>query len=50
MILPPIRVSANGQYVLLGSGDIYNQNGLDVVGLAGRADRRCASGSPTARW
>ncbi len=27
-IQPPIRVSANGQFVLLGSGDIYNQSGL----------------------
>jgi len=27
-IVPPIRVSADGQYILLGSGDVYNQNGL----------------------
>ncbi|MBM0105192.1 hypothetical protein JM946_10540 [Steroidobacter sp. S1-65] len=34
-IQPPIRVSANGQYVLLGSGDIYNQNGLTWAGSIG---------------
>jgi hypothetical protein len=28
LIQPPIRVSPDGQYVLLGSGDIYNQSGL----------------------
>lgn len=31
-ILPPIRVSAGGQYVLLGSGDIYSQQNLDWSG------------------
>ena len=35
----PIRVSANGQYVLLGSGDIYAQAKLRLVGLGGRAGR-----------
>jgi hypothetical protein len=34
-IMPPIRVSSNGQYVLLGSGDIYNQNGLTWAGSLG---------------
>ena len=34
-IRPPIRVSANGQFVLLGSGDIYNQNGLTWGGSLG---------------
>ena len=27
-IMPPIRVSTDGQQILLGSGDIYNQSGL----------------------
>jgi hypothetical protein len=31
----PIRVSQNGQYVLLGSGDIYNQSGLTWSGSLG---------------
>ncbi|HUQ08752.1 MAG TPA: hypothetical protein VM146_00455 [Steroidobacteraceae bacterium] len=47
-ILPPIRVSAGGQYVLLGSGDIYSQQNLDWSGsVAGQiADARwCANGS-----
>ncbi|HMN46394.1 MAG TPA: hypothetical protein PKE27_17580 [Povalibacter sp.] len=34
-IQPPIRVSAGGQYVLLGSGDIYNQSGLSWAGSLG---------------
>ena len=34
-IQPPIRVSANGQLILLGSGDIYNQNGLTWSGSLG---------------
>ena len=36
-IEPPIRVSANGQYVLLGSGDIYNQSDLTWAGSLGQA-------------
>ena len=47
-IQPPIRVSANGQYVLLGSGDIYSQNGLTWTGSLGTqvADARwLANGS-----
>jgi hypothetical protein len=41
-IQAPIRVSANGQYVLLGSGDIYSGNGLSWSGsVAGQvADAR----------
>src|SRR6185369_5416453 len=35
IIQPPIRVSTNGQYVLLGSGDIYNQAGLTWAGSVG---------------
>ena len=31
----PIRVSVNGQYVLLGTGDLYDQNGLTWVGAVG---------------
>ena len=31
-ISPPIRVSASGQYVLLGTGDIYDQDGLNWSG------------------
>src|SRR5262249_549291 len=34
-IQPPIRVSANGLYVLLGSGDLYNQSGLTWAGSLG---------------
>jgi hypothetical protein len=34
-IVPPIRVSVDGQYVLLGSGDLYNQNGLTWAGSLG---------------
>lgn len=34
-IQPPIRVSVGGQYVLLGSGDIYRQNGLIWNGSLG---------------
>jgi hypothetical protein len=34
-IQPPIRVSTGGQYVLLGSGDIYNRNGLTWSGSVG---------------
>ena len=34
-IQPPIRVSVNGQYVLLGSGDIYNQSALTWAGSLG---------------
>jgi len=34
-IQPPIRVSSGGQYVLLGSGDIYNQFGLTWSGSIG---------------
>ena len=34
-IQPPIRVSPNGQYVLLGSGDIYAQTGLTWSGSLG---------------
>ena len=41
-IQPPIRVSANGQYVLLGSGDIYAQNGLTWSGSLGHAGHRRA--------
>jgi hypothetical protein len=36
-IQPPIRVSANGQYVLLGSGDIYDQAGLTRSSSLGKA-------------
>ncbi|MFL6600961.1 MAG: hypothetical protein ACJ8R9_06475, partial [Steroidobacteraceae bacterium] len=35
IIQPPIRVSANGEYVLLGSGDIYHQSGLTWSGSLG---------------
>ena len=35
-------MSASGQYVLLGSGDIYNQNGLTWSGSLGFAGGRCA--------
>jgi thrombospondin type 3 repeat protein len=35
-IQAPIRVSANGQYVLLGSGDIYNQAGLTLSTSLGK--------------
>lgn len=31
-IAPPIRVSANGQYILLGSGDLYRQSDLNWAG------------------
>jgi hypothetical protein len=34
-VAPPIRVSASGQYVLLGTGDIYDQNGLSWSGSVG---------------
>ena len=34
-IVPPIRVSVNGQYVLLGSGDFYDQDGLTWVSSLG---------------
>jgi hypothetical protein len=34
-IQAPIRVSANGGYVLLGSGDIYGQSGLNWSGSLG---------------
>jgi hypothetical protein len=34
-IQPPIRVSNDGAYVLLGSGDIYNQDGLTWSGSLG---------------
>jgi hypothetical protein len=34
-IQPPIRVSASGQYVLLGGGDIYNQSALTWSGSLG---------------
>jgi len=47
-ITPPIRVSQDGQYILLGSGDIYNQAGLTWAGSAGstHADARwMANGS-----
>ncbi|MGC3980189.1 MAG: hypothetical protein QM808_02925 [Steroidobacteraceae bacterium] len=47
-ILPPIRVSVNGQYVLLGSGDIYNQSGLtwsDSLGSQVTDARWFANGS-----
>jgi hypothetical protein len=36
-IQAPVRVSANGQYVLLGSGDLYVQNGLTWTGSLGSA-------------
>jgi hypothetical protein len=36
-IQPPIRVSTNGQYVLLGSGDIYKQADLTWSNSLGRA-------------
>ena len=40
-IEPPIRVSPNGQHVLLGSGDIYNQSDLTWAGSLGTvADAR----------
>ena len=44
----PIRVSANGQRILLGTGDLYTQNGLTHTGWLGTqvADAR---GSPTVR-
>lgn len=32
VIAPPIRVSQNGAYVLLGSGELYDATSLDVVG------------------
>ncbi|MGC3980188.1 MAG: hypothetical protein QM808_02920 [Steroidobacteraceae bacterium] len=35
-IVPPIRVSPTGQQVFLGSGDIYNQNGLTWSANLGR--------------
>ena len=41
-IEPPIRVSPDGQYVLLGTGDIYNQSGLTWAGSLGAHDHRCA--------
>jgi hypothetical protein len=47
-ILPPIRVSANGQYVLLGSGDLYRHTDLHWTGSVGSqfADARwLANGS-----
>jgi hypothetical protein len=34
-IMGPIRVTANGNYVLLGSGDIYDRDGLDWSGSLG---------------
>jgi len=34
-LVPPVRVSANGQYILLGSGDIYSQSGLTWAGSLG---------------
>ena len=34
-IEPPIRVSPNGQHVLLGSGDLYNQSDLTWAGSLG---------------
>jgi len=34
-IMPPIRVTADGQRVLLGSGDIYNADGLTWAGSLG---------------
>jgi hypothetical protein len=34
-IMAPLRVSANGDYVLLGSGDIYNRTGLTWSGSLG---------------
>ncbi len=34
-IQTPIRVSANGEYIVLGSGDLYNQNGLTWAGSLG---------------
>ncbi|MFL6600879.1 MAG: binary toxin-like calcium binding domain-containing protein, partial [Steroidobacteraceae bacterium] len=37
IIQPPIRVPPNGEYVLLGSGDIYNQANLTWLGSLGRA-------------
>jgi hypothetical protein len=36
-IEPPIRVSVDGQYVLLGSGDLYRQSDLNWVGALGQA-------------
>jgi hypothetical protein len=36
-IIPPIRVSTNGQYVLLGSGDVYAQSTLSWTGSLGSA-------------
>jgi hypothetical protein len=36
-IQPPIRVSPDGQYVLLGSGDIYSQSGLTWWNSLGKA-------------
>ena len=33
----PIRVSGDGQFVLLGSGDLYSQNGLNWAGSLGGA-------------
>jgi hypothetical protein len=35
-IQPPIRVSPDGQYVLLGSGDFYERNGLSWSGSLGK--------------
>jgi len=32
---PPARVSVNGQYILIGNGDIYSQNGLTKAGSIG---------------
>ena len=36
-IEPPIRVSADGQHVLLGSGDLYNQSDLTWAGSLGQS-------------
>jgi hypothetical protein len=42
-IAPPIRVSANGQFILLGSGNLYRHNDLNWVGSVGTY-------LPDARW
>ena len=40
---------SNGQYVLLGSGDIYNQSGLTGPGSLGQTRSPMRAGWPTAR-
>ena len=42
-IAPPIRVTANGQYILIGSGNLFSKDGLTWAGAVG-------AGMTDARW